>query len=241
MFPLMKTIIKSVLYEFQEMIEAIIRDWPGQLGVVIRRGYYRCRLKHLGRGVIIKPGVRLSGTRYISIGDYCTIAHHTIIQAGPTTGLKAECLSLDNPDYRGGAGEVVLGRYVYLSANCYILGQGGVYIGDYSCCARDTTILSFSNHYRSFKNPSDRSIYFTHGCGPEHECYLAGPVVLENNTGVASHAVILPCVTIGTDSFVGIGAVVHKGRYPANAYIAGTPGRVIHSRYAEASAEGNSR
>jgi acetyltransferase-like isoleucine patch superfamily enzyme len=234
-----KTIIRFVLYELQEIIEAIIRDWPGRLGIVIRRGYYRCRLKHVGKGVIIKPGVRLIGSRYISIGDYCTIAHNTMIQAGPPTGLKSECLYMENPDYRWGPGEVVLGRYVYLSANCYILGNGGIYIGDYSCCARDTSILSFSNHYRSFKNPSDRSIYFTHGSGPEHECYLSGPVVLETNTGVASHAVILPCVTIHADSFVGIGAVVHKGQYPANAYISGTPGRVMRSRYEEIAPDGN--
>ncbi len=231
--------IKSVLREICDILESAIRHFPGKTGFFLRRLYYKCVLKHLGRGVRIYPGVWFIGSRYISIGDYCTIAHNTMIQAGPPTGLKSECLYMENPDYRWGPGEVVLGRYVYLSANCYILGNGGIYIGDYSCCARDTSILSFSNHYRSFKNPSDRSIYFTHGSGPEHECYLSGPVVLETNTGVASHAVILPCVTIHADSFVGIGAVVHKGQYPANAYISGTPGRVMHSRYEEIAADGN--
>jgi acetyltransferase-like isoleucine patch superfamily enzyme len=232
-----KPYIACLIRETAEILEFCIRDFPGQLGFLFRRLYYRCTLKRLGKGVRIYPGVRVSGLRYLSIGDYSTIGPNTMIQAGPPTGLKAECLQLDNSDYRYSPGEVVLGRHVYLSANCYVLGNGGVAIGDFSCCARDTSILSFSNHYRSFKNPANRSVYFTHGCGPEHECYVSGPIVLGNNTGVATHAVLLPGVTLHEDSFVGIGAVVHKGTYPANSLIAGDPAKVIRSRYADDSTQ----
>ena len=230
-------IIKSMLREMLGFVEFALRYIPGKTGFFLRRLYYKCMLKQLGRKVRIYPGVFFSGARYISIGDYCTIGPNTIIQAGPTTGLKSEYLHLDNFDYHDGPGEVVLGRYVYLSADCYILGNGGIRIGDYSCCARDTSLLSFSNHYRSFKDPSDRSIYFTHGCGPEHECYLSGPIVLGKNTGVAMHAVILPCVTLREDSFVGIGAVVYKGDYPDNSMIDGNPSKIIRSRYEDCAAD----
>ncbi|MBN2455218.1 MAG: hypothetical protein JXB29_01570 [Sedimentisphaerales bacterium] len=173
------------------------------------------------------------GHRYISIGEHSSIAFDCVIFAGPPVERGAEYLRLDNPAFVFQAGEVVIGRYVFLSRGCYILGNGGVSIGDYCCCAEATSILSMTNHYASFSDPANKDIYFTHGCGPEHECYLLGPIVLDENVGVASRCILLPAVTISRDSFLAIGSVAQKGIIPPNSIAEGNPARRIKQRYRE--------
>ena len=147
--------------EFQEIVEAILRDWPGRLGVVIRRGYYRCRLKHVGKDVIIKTGVRFVGHRYISLEDGCIVDIGCLILAGPFSPSQYETRYKPNSEFGLADGEVKVGRKVHLSVGCYILGNGGVDIGDYCGLAAGTRVLSVTNHYLSFENPSRRDVYFT--------------------------------------------------------------------------------
>lgn len=223
-------VLAALFRECTESIEAVIRNWPGRMGFALRRSYYRCRLKHLGQDVSIFPGVRFIGCRYISISEGSSIAFGCIIFAGPAPNgpeiRRVENAAFDQPE-----GEVSIGKSVFLSKGCYILGNGGVQIGDYCCCAADTHILSITNHYASFLDRTNRNIYFTHGCGPEHECYLVGPVVLEENVGVASRCTILPGVTISKESFLAIGAVVRQGVIPPNSVAAGNPAKRIKDRF----------
>jgi len=222
---------RGILRELESIIEAIIRNWPGRGGCIIRWLYYWCRFKHIGRGVKIKPGVRFFGHRYISLEDGCIIDFDCIIFAGPFSGGGAEKRYIPNDRFTLSEGEVRVGKGVHLSVGCYILGQGGVQIGDYSCCAARTRILSLTNHYASFADPSRRDVYFTINVGPEHECYMYGPVVLERNVGVASNCILLPGITLSEDSFLAIGSVLHKGVIPPNSIAKGNPAVRIRDRY----------
>ena len=234
---LFRRLIQLPLLAWQDMasmVEAIVRNWPGMSGYAIRRTYYRRRLKHLGRNVRIEPGVRFVGHAYISIDDGSHIDLECLICAGPMTNIVSEIRRLSNPHFTLKDGEVSIGKGVHVAVGCYILGHGGVQIGDYCTCSGGTRILSCTNHYASYADPGRRDIYFSSRGGAEHTCYIVGPVVLLENVGVASNCILLPGVTVSRDSFVGLGSVVHpkNGVFPPNSIVAGNPAARIRSRFA---------
>jgi acetyltransferase-like isoleucine patch superfamily enzyme len=214
-----------------DLVEALVRHWPGSLGYGLRTRYYRKRLKHLGKGVVIDPGVRFLGLKHISIGDGTHIYFECIICAGPAAPNQAEVRRLSNEHFAGADGEVHIGRGVHMAAGCYILGNGGVQIGDYCGLAGGTRILSMTYHYASFADRSRRDVYFGIEGGTSHACYLFGPVVLGDNVGVASNVVLLPGATVCNDSFVTIGSVVHPGVIPPNSIASGNPAALVKQRF----------
>ena len=206
-----------------EIIDAVIRNWPGQVGKVLRRCYYRRRFKHLGRNVTIEPGVRFFGRPYISIDDDTHIDYDCFIVAGPIGDIPAEMRRLPNRRFCLSEGEVSIGKGVHIASGCQILGHGGVQIGDTSACAAGTRILSITNHYASFTDRFRRDVYFSSRAGSEHASYLIGPIVLGKNVGVASNCLLLPGVTLSDESFLHIGSVAHYGVIPANTVASGNP------------------
>jgi len=227
-------VMKLICRELVDILECLLRYYPGKIGYLLRWGYYKLRLKHLGRKVRFFPGVRIVGPRYISIGDTSTLAYGCTLVAGPVnTGQEkgAEYRVRPNPHFDHRPGEIVIGKCVYLSQNCYILGNGGVQIDDYCCCAMDNSIISMSNHYASFKEPDNRTIFFTHRAGSEHECYLLSPVVLKRNVGVAARCVLLPGATVLEDSFIGVGSVVYHATVGPNQIASGNPAVFVRERY----------
>lgn len=229
-FNVLSKIRRGILRELESITEAIMRNWPGRAGCIVRWIYYKFRFKYLGRKVTIKPGVRFFGHRNISIDDGSTIDFDCIIFAGPFRS-EAERRYIQNNEFKLSDGEVKIGKGVHLSVGCYILGQGGVQIGDYSCCAAGTRILSLTNHYASFSDPSRRDVYFTINAGKDHECYMLGPIVLGRNVGVASHCILLPGATLSEDSFLAINSVARRGVIPPNCVAAGNPAVRMKERY----------
>lgn len=64
---------------------------------------------------------------------------------------------------------------------------------------------------------------------PFDEKVLISPVVIEENVWVASHAIILPGVTVGEGAVVAAGSVVTKS-VPSCAVVGGNPAKVIKYR-----------
>src|SRR4030042_750676 len=48
----------------------ILRYYPGAIGIRLRQMYYRCKLKSMGKNVVIDEGVFIDGAKNISISDY---------------------------------------------------------------------------------------------------------------------------------------------------------------------------
>ena len=72
----------------------------------------------------------------------------------------------------------------------------------------------------------------SHGIEPELR-HVPGqakidPVVLSNNVWIGSHAHVLPGVTIGENTVVGVNSVATRS-LPANVFAAGAPAKAIHA------------
>lgn len=213
-----------------EFVEMLVCHWPGSGGVALRRRYWKSRLRFMGAGVRIDPGVYFQNPGRIVVDDGCWIDRGTILLAGPDPSARPR-RRRDIPEYRGERGELRIGKRVHVGPRVLISGIGGVDIGDDCGIGADTKIYSFSHRHASADAPADRSFVFSPLVAAERQFMVEGPVVLAGEVGVALNATLLPGTYCGPQSFVGAGSVV-SGRFPENSMIAGAPAKRIGDRFA---------
>jgi acetyltransferase-like isoleucine patch superfamily enzyme len=228
-----KILIKKIAREIIEWIEFVIRDFPGKSGYLLRWLYYKCRMKHLGRHVLIGPACRIRGCKHISIDDSSVLALGCVLLAGPISKKESQSEYNDqkNPQFKYEPGHIIIGKEVYISKNCYLNGNGGIEIGDFSTLTPNVTLLSLTNHYASFKDPSNRDIG---GCHEkrERQCYYMGPIVLQQNSFIAMNSILLPGSSILEDSCVLMNSVVSGGAIVGpNAVVRGDRAVFVKERY----------
>jgi acetyltransferase-like isoleucine patch superfamily enzyme len=202
---------------------------PGHFGYRLRYRYWKRRLHFLGRGVLIDRNVYFQNPQFISIDDNTWIDQGVMILAGPDTTDRARRY-VENPDFTAERGEVHIGKCGHIAPGCLISGIGGVHISDECNLAAGTKVFSFSHHYRSDDDPRDSSIVFGPMVANEQQFMIEGPIFLGDNVGVALNSVILPGVSIGPRSFVGIQSVVFSS-FEENSLIAGNPAKSVKSRF----------
>jgi acetyltransferase-like isoleucine patch superfamily enzyme len=116
---------------------------------------------------------------------------------------------------------VKIGREVFIGPGCWIdnVRPDLLEIGDHVSLAGRVTILTHSAPTAPLREV----------LGPES--HVMKPVVIERGAWITVNCTILPGVTIGENSIVAAGSVVHKN-IPPNVVAAGLPARVI-SRHKE--------
>lgn len=107
----------------------------------------------------------------------------------------------------------------YVGPHAYWSGKGGIYIGNNVIFAPKTTIWSSSHNIRS-KN------FIPYGDNSED---ILSPVSIGDNTWIGLGATILKGVDIGEGAVIGAGSVVAKS-VPALSIVVGNPGKVINFR-----------
>lgn len=110
-----------------------------------------------------------------------------------------------------------LGDDVDLAKGVLLTTDGGLTIGDRVLVGYSTHILT-SNH----NVPELPLRIFDAG-------HIKKPVIIHNDVWIGANCIILPGVTIGEGAIVAAGSVVTKD-VPENAYVAGTPAKVIKVR-----------
>lgn len=223
---LMSFIIRLV----PDALSLLIAYWPGRLGNHLRYRYYKRRLKYLGKGAVLDVGVHLVNPSYISIGDNTHVDRLVTLVAGPPRASKRHVIHKANPAFRHEIGEIHIGRNVHIAPEVYLLGHGGISVGDDSGIASGARVFSTSHHYRNPDDSADRTLYkYSTRVPDDEQVIIVGPVVMEENTALGLNSVMLPGSTIGANSWVGILSSV-MGAIPANAIASGAPAVVVKER-----------
>ena len=115
---------------------------------------------------------------------------------------------------------ISIGNYVQIGENYFIMGIGGVEIGDGTIISRNVCIHS-GNH--DFKN-SDMIPYDT--------SYLIKKIIIGKGVWIGQNVNILPGVTIGDGAIIGMGTTVSKN-VSSYAIVVGTGQREIGLRNKE--------
>lgn len=211
---------------FLSPIEAFIRYLPGPVGNLLRYNFYKRKLKYLGKNVTINEGVYILNPEHISVGENTWIDKNVILAAGKPQKGERKFFWKNNKNYNGQIGELQIGKGCHIAPNAIIQAHGGVEIGDYAGVASSGKIYSMSAHYRNLETENGVLYKFTPRA-PQNEQYLIiGPIVMEDNTGLGLNSVILPGVTIGKNSWVGINSYV-RNNIPPNSIAFGNPAKIV--------------
>lgn len=228
MFTIMRKFKLLISFPF-EIWKMFVTYCPGEIGYILRRRFWKKRLKHLGRDVKIDIGIYFQNPSYIVIDDNTWIDRNVVIMAGLDVSNR-EKITKKNSLYKGEPGVVYIGRNCHIGIGCILSGiSTGIHISDNCGIAAHGKLYSFSHHYRSKKDPN-RFILTTPMASDEKQCLIEGAIYFGSNVGLASNCTILPGVALEDNVGVLPGSVVFLGRYPAGILVSGNPAKKIGFR-----------
>lgn len=219
--------LKKIL---RALVESVLRPIDGGFGERLRYKYYRGRFQSCGLNLRIGINVKLSGLKYISIGNNVWIDDGCILNAGlPESFGNREVKRRHNPDYGSADGKLKLGSHIHLAPSCILNAfGGGIEIGDHCGLSSGVKIYSMSNHYRSYKDPS--LITYSNPMTKDLPVVLSiYPVKVGRNCFVTLGATLLGG-TVGENSYVTPSSLV-IGRFSPNVILSGSPAKVRGPRF----------
>lgn len=185
---------------------AILKNWPGPVGMKLRQLYYGLKFAAMGKNVLIGPGVEISQPKRITVSDYVFIDQAVRLDAM--------------------AGAIEIGRRIHIAPYAMILGVGGgVHLGDYVGVGAFARIYSHSEAPIDGKRMSGPMI-------PESmKGMITAPVRVERDGLIGTGAVVLPGVTVGEGAVVAANSLVTAGTQikPWTIY-GGVPARLLGLR-----------
>jgi acetyltransferase-like isoleucine patch superfamily enzyme len=221
-------LLRAIRDELIDLPLWILRNLPGRGGTLLRRLYWKQRLRHLGRGVAFGRNVSIQAPEVVSIGDRCWIDDNVTLIAGPP--FERANLKRLVADPEVAEGDLVIGDRCHLAVDVVVQAHGGVRIGEETGVAGGSRIYSLSHHYRNLNDRSDETRYiFGPLVEPERQFLLVGPVVLERGTAVGLNSVVLPGARLRAYSWLGSGSVF-SGESPEGSILSGNPAQVLRFR-----------
>jgi acetyltransferase-like isoleucine patch superfamily enzyme len=206
-----------------ELINLLFSWVPGALGLALRKIFYPCLFREVGRGVVFGRNITLRHPHKIALGANCVIDDNVLLDA---KGEKNDGLRLGDNVYIGRntilsckEGSISVGEYTNISANCSLLSETEIDLGRYCFLAGHCYLVAGGNH--SFDDIS-RPIMF-------QPSVSKGGIRVGDDVWMGAAVIVLDGASIGQGTVVGAGAVV-TGPLPELAVAVGSPARVVRDR-----------
>lgn len=122
-----------------------------------------------------------------------------------------------NKCYFGNGSKLKVGDFSQLGQNARI--SGPVTIGSYVIMGPDVVIMGVTHDVSDLSKPM---------IDPSNS-FIEKPVFIGDNVWIGTRVIILPGVSIGSNSIIGSGAVVTKS-FENNSIIGGVPAKIIKKR-----------
>lgn len=158
--------------------------------------------KSIGQNVTISPKASIYNPENIEIGNNVRIDDFCILSAGD--------------------GGIKIGNNVHIACYTHLIGAGRIEVDDYA---------QISSRCSLFSSTDDFSGKYLAGpcCKPEERNVFSAPVILKRFAVLGSGVVLMPSVTIGEGSAVGVNSFVKKS-IPDYELWAGNPAVFIKER-----------
>lgn len=205
-------------------IIVLLFSWiPGAVGFTLRKIFFPCLFRKVGRGVVFGRNITLRHPHKISIGKNCFIDDNVVLDA---KGKENHGLELGENVYVGRntilsckEGSIWIDDYCNISANCSLVSETEIRLGKFCFLAGHCYLVAGGNH--SFDDP-DKPIMF-------QPSISKGGIVVGEDVWLGAGVIILDGVTIGRGSVVGAGAVVTRS-LPEFSVALGSPARKVRDR-----------
>ncbi len=211
---------KKLIRQLYFLIETLIRNISGSIGIKIRRWYYSKRFAKCGKNLRIDEGVIIENPEYIYVGDNVWIDKYCILIAGKVNIPKDKIKVRKNKKYIYKEGELHIGDNVHIAPQCIIQAHGGVLIGNYFTVSAGSKIYSFSNDVNKCIQGTQfsKNIY-----------YILSPISIGDNVWVGLNSIILGG-DIEKNSFIAPNSVVVTN-IKENSFASGNPAKKIKDRF----------
>jgi acetyltransferase-like isoleucine patch superfamily enzyme len=210
---------------FPSLETIVTYSFDNRVGRVMRAAYWKSRVFKLGKDVTIEVGAKAIGWKNISIGDHSAIDRNVILETGIVDKTKLMVYNKKETS-KVKDGELIIGRSCHISKNVIIQSFGGVMIGDFTGIASGAKIYSLSHHYKNMKFEDEIIYKFSPFAPLSEQSLIIGSVILEGNNALGLNSVILPGVTVGKNSWIGVCSYVVED-IPPNCLAVGCPAKVV--------------
>jgi acetyltransferase-like isoleucine patch superfamily enzyme len=185
-----------------EVIHLLFSGIPGALGLTLRKVFYPCLFRKVGKGVVFGRNITLRHPHKITLGDNCVIDDNVVLDA---KGDKNDGLRLGDNVYIGRnailsckEGSIAVGDYTNISANCSLLSETEISLGRYCFLSGYCYLVAGGNH--SF-NDLSRPIMF-------QPSMSKGGIRVGDDVWLGAGVIVLDGAAIGPGAVVGAGGVV---------------------------------
>jgi acetyltransferase-like isoleucine patch superfamily enzyme len=185
-----------------EFINLLFSGIPGALGLTLRKAFYPCLFRKVGKGVLFGRNITLRHPHKIALGDNCVIDDNVVLDA---KGVENRGLELGDNVYIGRnailsckEGSITVGDCTNISANCSLLSETEISLGRYCFLASNCYLVAGGNH--SF-NDLSRPIMF-------QPSVSKGGIRVGDDVWLGAGVIVLDGAAIGPGTVVGAGAVV---------------------------------
>ena len=216
---------------FFGIIETLIRNISGPLGLLLRRIYYKIRLKKCGKNLKVSIGVEIVNPSKVQVGDNVWLDDYSLIIAGDykLTGNKKE-IFVPNDNFKLDQGDVKIGNYIHIAPYCILNGFGaGIHIKDDTTLAAGVKVYSASNTYKDKSSKNKKIISMSPKSKNYSVVYYKKPVVIGERCFLALNSSVI-CAELSNDVLVKANSVVLKD-VASHSVMIGTPAIVEKKDY----------
>lgn len=196
---------------------------PGALGLFLRKIFYPFLLNKVGRGVAFGHHITLRHPHKISIGNNSFIDDYAVLDA---KGEEDQGIFIGDSVIVGRntilsckGGSIRLGDFANVSANCSLLSETKIEVGEHTFLAGQCYLVAGGNH--SFDR-TDIPIMF-------QPSLRKGGIVIRDDCWLGASVVVLDGVFLEKGCVIGAGAVITES-FPAYSVAAGVPARTVRLR-----------
>ncbi len=176
------------------------------IGSYLFTGRVLKRMRSADKHMVITPPMRLSGGKYITIGEGCVFGCHGVLTAWDRFMDDTFTPSIEIGD------RVTIGDYFHITAINRIRIGNGVLTGRW---------VTISDNAHGTTDPDTLS-----RVPMERRLFSKGPVIIGDNVWIGDKATVLAGVTVGEGAVIGANAVVTKD-VPPYSIVGGNPARIL--------------
>jgi acetyltransferase-like isoleucine patch superfamily enzyme len=206
-----------------ECVTLFFSGMPGALGFFLRKIFYPSLFKQVGKGVIFGRNVTVRHPKKITIGENTSIDDNVVLDA---KGEANEGIAIGVNVYIGRntilsckEGSIYLEDYCNISANCMLLSETEIRLGQYCFLAGQCYLVAGGNH--AFDDTSVPIMF--------QPSYSKGGIAIGEDVWLGAGVIVLDGANVGKGTVVGAGAVVTEP-LPEYCIAVGSPAKKLKDR-----------